>query len=611
MEYQPVSWNPFSVFSFLFRTRNVAKRQGRVALWLFAVVYATLLTAEWISLPQQFFAPTEGLLLDPTALFGFSVANGIFIMVLCQWYTDHHWAVNAPRILGHSPVLFRESYYAQRVFVVSFALFARFACSPLAGYFIQWLSLTYHCGFTLERPVGLKEKPPGELAPQSLIQEMALANSAFCNCPNSTSNQLVTFIKEDNGVKAPIGTGFVLRADKSRWIVTAEHVWRRANMISRWGSTKAYNLYELESSGKIKPYVNTSNDYVMLEMVPELHSAFGGGLEHIVPKVKYEEIYVPHAYSDRVVLSKGNSYTRLKVSGGSLRHTASTIEGCSGAPLLVKLHNDYRVFGLHLGADPRLNENYGCYFGLVSLAEDSFRAERFSKAFTTQESAQPNSQRGNKRYYSDEEENWEELYDEYDQVFGDENNDYYSDGRSDVFIVRRRRGKKHGFSRLYEESGPLDLAQRPLSFPSVPVKTTVTPTPVQTKLPPHPANSKLVSAKSEVGPTQPLKDQAESANTISSQTSGNTPKVPASTSPQEKPSTGTPSPKLVKQAGKPLATPKAPAGQSKATFSKSLKKQLGQMSLEQLQELTKQLPKGHVLRKHLLPSKTQGGTGGH
>jgi hypothetical protein len=590
----------------LFPATNIGPREGYSAVWFITTTLALSLVVEYLGVIDFHSAnATSGVAhfhLDVVL----SVFLTVFITMFCQWFTDHHWTKDPSDILWHSPVLFKGSWVFLLCLMVFCSTFVRvlFGSTDYVALSLNWAFISYWGAFVLERPIGLREREPPKESniPGAIVREMSMPNSSYSRSPSCVSQNLVSFIKDSGGNKDLIGTGFILKADKTRWIVTAEHVFRNSNCIVRWGgSSKPSNIYTLEEEGLLKPYVNTTHDYVMLEMDGKLHSMFGGGLEHIVPKPKYEEVFVPHAFSDRVILSKGNSYTRPKANGGPLRHTASTFEGCSGAPMLVKLHNAYSVFGIHLGADVRQTENYGCYFGLVSLVNDDLIAAKYQNAFSTnQESAQPNSMRGKKRHFSDdEEESFEELYPDYEAIFGDARYDYYNSGDTDSWLVRprRRRGTKRISSDLDQEAKLKANAQRVLaSHKSQPYVA-----PKSAPVPKTPPVSKPAS----------LKDRAESVTTISSLTSGPTPNSPTvSTVHQEKQSTGLPHPKGQKKAGGPLRGQKVQQERSNPNPLRSMSQQIGGLSLTQLQEVIKLLPKDHVLKGSLLPSKTRGGTNG-
>jgi len=601
MAKRPVSWNPFRVLFKLFPATNIGPREGYSAVWCIITTLALSLLAEHLGANTIHSAiATSGVKfyhLDVVT----SVVATVVLTIFCQWATDHHWTKDPSDILWHSPVLYKGSWVFLLILTSSCSAFVRvlLGSTHYIGLLLNWMLISYWGAFILERPLGLKEKEQQKDAtPGNIVREMALPNSSYSEGPTCVSQNLVSFIKDSGGQKDIVGTGFILRADKSRWIVTAEHVYRNSNIIARWGTTKYFNVYTLEEEGKLKPYINTTHDYVMLEMDDKLHSMFGGGLEHIVPKPKYEEIFVPHAFSDRVVLSKGNSFTRPRAIGGPLRHTATTFEGCSGSPMLVKLHNGFSVFGIHLGADVRQTENYGCYFGLVSVINEDLKAAKFQNAFSTsQESAQPNSMRGKKRHFSDEDEDsFEEIYPDFDEVFGDANYDYYNDGSADAWIVRprRKRGTKRSSSDLNQEAKLAANAQRVLAaHKSKPYEKT-----------PQPGPSNAPAAK----PVN-LKDLAESVTTISSLTSGTTPNRPTvSTVLQEKQSIGLQNPKKQKKAGGQLHGQKVQQEQSNPNPLRLMSQQIGALSLPELQEIIKLLPKAHVLKRSLSASKTRGGT---
>jgi hypothetical protein len=359
---------------------------------------------------------------------------------------------------------------------------------------------------------------------------MAQPGSTSAKACDLVEKNLVSFYnKGDKGELVFIGTGFIVQVDKDRYLVTAHHVYQDAFLVGRPHDSSSLVDYMAEvEKGNFSPFISIRYDYVMLKIAPSLHSRFGAGFKHMVPRYSYSEIFVPAILNDGRTLSyKGRSFTYYEKvhSPKPLRHTATTYKGCSGGPVLVYGNGKYQVIGIHLGADDLVGHNFGVYFGLVHMSDDVENIERLSDKFF--ESAVPKDRRGKVYYASDEEA--AELRSDDEPIMGDEWYDIYPDSRQQTFIaVRKGKGGKKTQRRFsdqenYESTRAKVVPTEPTEQPKTAKKAKKATEPtLQQTVKRLVVESTVDKAEPQPVKKEPLKDQAAGATTISPKTSGNT-----------------------------------------------------------------------------------------
>lgn len=626
MSLKPTYWIPIPRFF-----ANAPQEGPYDATRLFSILMFVLLFGEYFLfvrlesilpdvLEQLTLHPTQTLIVLWYFVAVFSVPLCYGLMLFAQRSTDHHrYPLTDGATCSPSKFLYSKSYSFMVFFHIAAAFISRMALPYGANLCGQMFFMTNCCTYFCELAPCL----PAPVT-RHTGREMAQTGSVAHKADGSVTKNLLVFYNRVGDVNTFIGTGFVFTTGQERWIVTAHHVFQSSNSMSRAGEKVVHNFEKMINDKKLVLYANLNHDYVMLKMMPELYSLFGGGFVHIVPKRRYADIRVPYL-GTQVVLYSGKSYTAAAKPGyGTLRHTATTEAGCSGSPCLIFDKGMWKVFGIHLGFDPITEANYGTYFGLIKTAREE--TDTLASQFTESAMAMTQSGRMQRHSYED----WaRDFSDRSYEDFEDEFNRYYFDSEDDDLIhkVSKTRGKKSGFvpwnqvppeiRRHYEDEEDYletnygnDYADsntyyrektRPLFAPAPASAPAVAAAPRKAKKekkkkPVSESTLSSVQAAVSTSPKEPekvLKELAPSASTISSKTSGPANKNTAATSPRE-PSSSTPSSQPTPtRGGKRLPAAKQVIAQKTQESSQTILNVLKKLSFQELEAITDGLPKEH------------------
>jgi len=320
---------------------------------------------------------------------------------------------------------------------------------------------------------------------------------------------VITFVDETDAI---IGQGALVKWNGKTFIVTAAHVHQQSSSIVGANPTRrlVWPLQDMEST----PYINTRNDYYMVEANQKVGAALGvKALDLEVPNSTVP-ITVYHARERGTGLEWQYSVGGVEWSAkkGCL-HTASTNPGFSGTPLLARKGNSFVVVGIHLGSEPAEYTPRNRYAPIGLMA---WRAKRVR---TPDSVPAVESSWGYVDQVSDTSEYSEEEYDNEDEYwqFTTPGERYAIHNRGATRYADepwlQNEPERHESARSTDEAGKGQGRLKPAASPSATPKKVTTPKAKDAPIAATPKTSPKTSPKEEE-PKQPTNRTPEVSPTV-------------------------------------------------------------------------------------------------